>query len=170
MRVTFDRQANAAYIYLTDIGAGEAERQELVAERHTRGMVVLDFDKKGRHRDRGLGCDRCTAAGVPRSCGTDLAAVSLVVSLAPPSHGRDSARRYLGAHAKRASAVSKRQRVTRKGLARERAMTASDDLAGVGGLARHPPGRWRDDGMIGWDGDPCGAWSGPSFFARSLRL
>jgi uncharacterized protein YuzE len=48
VRVEFDRAANIAYIYLKEIADGEAWRQELVAERHTRGMVVLDFDKKGR--------------------------------------------------------------------------------------------------------------------------
>lgn len=48
MRVTFDSRANAAYIYLKDTAAGESAHQELVAERHTRGMVVLDFDRMGR--------------------------------------------------------------------------------------------------------------------------
>jgi uncharacterized protein YuzE len=48
MRVTFDRGGNAAYIYLKEIGEGEAVRQHLVDEPHTRGMIVLDFDKKGR--------------------------------------------------------------------------------------------------------------------------
>jgi uncharacterized protein YuzE len=48
MRMTFDRASNAAYIYLKEIAPGEAERQHLVDEPHTRGMIVLDFDKKGR--------------------------------------------------------------------------------------------------------------------------
>jgi uncharacterized protein YuzE len=41
MRVTFDRRANAAYIYLVDIGSGEAVRQEVA------GPVILDFDRSG---------------------------------------------------------------------------------------------------------------------------
>lgn len=48
MRVTFDRSANAAYIYLKDIERGESARQHVVDEPHTRGMIVLDFDDKGR--------------------------------------------------------------------------------------------------------------------------
>ncbi len=43
MRVTFDRKANAAYIYLVDIGPGEAVKQET-----TGGPVILDFDRSGR--------------------------------------------------------------------------------------------------------------------------
>jgi uncharacterized protein YuzE len=48
VRVTFDRSANAAYIYLTPIAEGEPARQHVVDEPHARGMIVLDFDKKGR--------------------------------------------------------------------------------------------------------------------------
>jgi uncharacterized protein YuzE len=48
MRVTFERSSNAAYIALKEIGDGEAARQHVVDEPHTRGMIVLDFDKKGR--------------------------------------------------------------------------------------------------------------------------
>jgi uncharacterized protein YuzE len=48
VRIEFDREANAAYIYLKDIASGEATRQHVVDEPHTRGMIVLDFDKKGR--------------------------------------------------------------------------------------------------------------------------
>jgi uncharacterized protein YuzE len=48
MRVTFDRAGNAAYIYLKDIERGESARQHRVDEPHTRGMIALDFDKKGR--------------------------------------------------------------------------------------------------------------------------
>ena len=49
MRAEFDRSSNAAYIYLQEsIGQGEAVLQHEVDEPHTRGMIVLDFDKKGR--------------------------------------------------------------------------------------------------------------------------
>ena len=48
MRVTFDRSGNSAYIYLKDIERRESARQHHVDEPHTRGMIVLDFDKKGR--------------------------------------------------------------------------------------------------------------------------
>jgi uncharacterized protein YuzE len=48
VRVTFDRGANAAYIYLKKSSPGESARQHVVDEQHTRGMIVLDFDKKGR--------------------------------------------------------------------------------------------------------------------------
>jgi uncharacterized protein YuzE len=48
VKITFDRGANAAYIALKEIGPGEAARQHVVDAQHTRGMIVLDFDKKGR--------------------------------------------------------------------------------------------------------------------------
>ena len=48
MRTTFDRSANAAYIYLTEIGTGEAAQQVFVDQAPSRGMIVLDVDKKGR--------------------------------------------------------------------------------------------------------------------------
>ena len=48
MRVTFDRSANAAYIYLTTIPPGGAARQHVVDERHARGQIILDLDSKGR--------------------------------------------------------------------------------------------------------------------------
>lgn len=48
MRVTFDRSANAAYIYLSDAVPGDAVRQHVVDESHTRGQIVLDFDARGR--------------------------------------------------------------------------------------------------------------------------
>ncbi len=41
MRVTFDRQANAAYIYLVDVEPGEAVKQEVA------GPVILDFNRSG---------------------------------------------------------------------------------------------------------------------------
>jgi uncharacterized protein YuzE len=54
VRITFDRTANAAYIYLTNIGPGEAVRQHLVdvprvsGEPPFRGDIILDFNAKGR--------------------------------------------------------------------------------------------------------------------------
>ena len=48
MRVTFDRSANAAYIFLREIGPGEAASQYLCEARQAKGMIVLDFDAKGR--------------------------------------------------------------------------------------------------------------------------
>ena len=48
MRVTFDRAANAAYIYLREIGPGEIGETVNADGKHTRGKVNLDFDKKGR--------------------------------------------------------------------------------------------------------------------------
>ena len=48
MRVTFDRGANAAYIYLKNVERGEAARQHVIDEKHGPGMIVLDFDEKGR--------------------------------------------------------------------------------------------------------------------------
>jgi uncharacterized protein YuzE len=48
VRITFDRSSNAAYIYLREIGPGEAARQHHVDEPHTRGTIVLDFDDDGR--------------------------------------------------------------------------------------------------------------------------
>src|SRR5918911_1760080 len=48
MRVTFDRTANAAYIYLRKIGPGEVHETVNADGKQTRGMVNLDFDKKGR--------------------------------------------------------------------------------------------------------------------------
>jgi uncharacterized protein YuzE len=48
VRVTFDRSANEVYIHLKEIGEGEAVRQHAVDAEHTRGMIIMDFDKKGR--------------------------------------------------------------------------------------------------------------------------
>ena len=44
IRVTYDRRANAAFIYLTEIGSGEVARSvEALPE-----AVLLDFDQEGR--------------------------------------------------------------------------------------------------------------------------
>ena len=47
-RVTFDRKANAAYIYLRDIGPGEAVMQCSVECDKAKGWIILDLDKSGR--------------------------------------------------------------------------------------------------------------------------
>ena len=46
IKVTFDRHANAAYIYLRDIDPGGVAQTVHVDE--APGMVNLDFDAKGR--------------------------------------------------------------------------------------------------------------------------
>ena len=48
MRLTFDRAANAAYIYLVAIGHGDVEKTESVTPAHNRGTYNLDFNKNGR--------------------------------------------------------------------------------------------------------------------------
>ncbi|MFI1331388.1 DUF2283 domain-containing protein [Streptomyces sp. NPDC020845] len=46
MRVTYDAEANMAYIYLVEeIGSGEAVRQEIAGDDMA---AVLDFDAQGR--------------------------------------------------------------------------------------------------------------------------
>ena len=46
IRVTYDGMANAAYIYLVPIGAGEATTT--VPGEDEAGSVNLDFDREGR--------------------------------------------------------------------------------------------------------------------------
>jgi uncharacterized protein YuzE len=51
LRMTWDAEADAGYLHLTDIAPGEAVRQELViapGEPTGMGTVVLDFDTQGR--------------------------------------------------------------------------------------------------------------------------
>ena len=48
MRITFDRGANAAYIYLAGSQDGSAVETYQVEKPHLRGMINLDFDKTGR--------------------------------------------------------------------------------------------------------------------------
>ena len=49
IRVTFDRKANAAYVYLVSQGPGQvAETCADVGPPHVEGMINLDFDKSGR--------------------------------------------------------------------------------------------------------------------------
>jgi uncharacterized protein YuzE len=47
MRVTYDAEANAAYIYLKEIAAGDARYQVGVQHPAPRGQIVLDFDADG---------------------------------------------------------------------------------------------------------------------------
>jgi uncharacterized protein YuzE len=46
MRVTYDPTADAAYVYLVDIGPGEAISQEQVTLR-SGAVLTLDFDRDG---------------------------------------------------------------------------------------------------------------------------
>jgi uncharacterized protein YuzE len=48
MRVTYDRDADAAYIYLREIEAGGSKQQCPVDCNSARGMIVLDIDGEGR--------------------------------------------------------------------------------------------------------------------------
>jgi uncharacterized protein YuzE len=47
MRLTYDDEANAAYLELEDITEGTAV-ENVVVERPGRGDIVLDFDADGR--------------------------------------------------------------------------------------------------------------------------
>jgi Uncharacterized conserved small protein len=48
MRMTYDPEADAAYVYLVDeIGAGEVERTVPVDPVEIGGMINLDFDADG---------------------------------------------------------------------------------------------------------------------------
>jgi len=49
LRLTWDEEANAGYLYLTEIGPGEAVTQRIV-QNPIRGLddVILDFDAGGR--------------------------------------------------------------------------------------------------------------------------
>jgi uncharacterized protein YuzE len=48
MRVTYDGEADAAYISLKDLGAGESRHQILVEAEEARGEIVLDLDAEGK--------------------------------------------------------------------------------------------------------------------------
>jgi uncharacterized protein YuzE len=48
MRVTYDRDADAAYIYLREIEAGGSKQQCPVNCEWATGMIVLDIDREGR--------------------------------------------------------------------------------------------------------------------------
>jgi uncharacterized protein YuzE len=47
MRLTFDPEANAAYVYIADEIADRAAVENLVVEREGKGDIVLDFDANG---------------------------------------------------------------------------------------------------------------------------
>lgn len=47
MRVTYDAEADAAYIYLKDIAPGEARYQVGLQDPAPTGQVILDFDAEG---------------------------------------------------------------------------------------------------------------------------
>jgi uncharacterized protein YuzE len=48
MRVTYDRAADAAYIYLREIEVGGSKEQCTVECKSAKGMIVLDIDGEGR--------------------------------------------------------------------------------------------------------------------------
>ena len=48
MRVTYDRAADAAYIYLREIDVGGSKHQCPVECASANGMIVLDIDGDGR--------------------------------------------------------------------------------------------------------------------------
>lgn len=48
MRVTYDRDADAAYIYLEEIQAGGVDRTVPVDPSEISGMINLDFGKDGK--------------------------------------------------------------------------------------------------------------------------
>ena len=48
MRVSYDEEADAAYIYLREIRPGEAEYTHVVEFEGQKDMVNLDFDRDGR--------------------------------------------------------------------------------------------------------------------------
>jgi uncharacterized protein YuzE len=47
VRLTYDREADAAYIALVDIVPGEAVAQEEIALDDRESTIVLDFDRNG---------------------------------------------------------------------------------------------------------------------------
>jgi uncharacterized protein YuzE len=48
VKVEFDPEADAAYIYLLPIGAGEAVEQVPVTDLDERVELILDFNREGR--------------------------------------------------------------------------------------------------------------------------
>jgi len=48
VRVTYDPEADAAMIYLTTLGLGEAAVQHLCDDEVAAGYVILDFSTEGR--------------------------------------------------------------------------------------------------------------------------
>lgn len=68
MRLTYDDEANAAYLELEAIGEGTAV-ENVVVERPGRGDIVLDFDADGRL----LGVEVIGAAALLRTTVLDIA-------------------------------------------------------------------------------------------------
>ena len=63
MRVTYDSEADAAYIALKPTGPGEARRQVPVKSDEAAGKIILDLDGEGRL----IGVEVLKAArGLPR--------------------------------------------------------------------------------------------------------
>ena len=63
MHGTYDKTADAAYLYLTEeIQPGESRRQAVVEAEGLSAMVVLDFD----HRDHLIGIEIVGARGLLR--------------------------------------------------------------------------------------------------------
>jgi uncharacterized protein YuzE len=68
MRLTYDDEADAAYLELEDIAEGTAV-ENVVVERPGRGDIVLDFDAAGRL----LGVEVIGATGLLRPTALDAA-------------------------------------------------------------------------------------------------
>ena len=71
VRVTLDRDADAAYIYLREIGPAESAYQCAVDCDGAEGMILLDLDREGRligievlNAQRGLPAEVLEAAEV----------------------------------------------------------------------------------------------------------
>ena len=48
MRITYDQEADAAYIYLVPISPGGVARTYTCDPNEVKGMINLDFDRDGR--------------------------------------------------------------------------------------------------------------------------
>ncbi len=48
MKLKYDKEADAAYLSLKDIGIGEASQTYCCNPQEVNGMINLDFDKEGR--------------------------------------------------------------------------------------------------------------------------
>ena len=68
MRLTYDDEANAAYLEIEEIAAGTAV-ENVVVERPGRGDIVLDFDADGRL----LGVEVIGATALLRTTALDTA-------------------------------------------------------------------------------------------------
>ncbi|AGZ44203.1 DUF2283 domain-containing protein [Actinoplanes friuliensis] len=68
MRLTYDDEANAAYLEIEDIAEGTAV-ENVVVERPGRGDIILDFDAAGRL----LGVEVIGATALVRTTALDAA-------------------------------------------------------------------------------------------------